>query len=189
MLLFVPLVLAAPPSARLAGSKGALSWTVTPAASGVTIVGRSPEWVVEHEAGPDLAPRRTTRKDTDGSSYTIVYTPAGADVTADGKTTAVAAPGAWDGDTLDVRLGTAVAAGRTDFQFVAVDGESVKAYTFQVSKVGDEQCGAQRCVHEKVTLTGALRWVGPTWEFWYAPDGRLLRFSGPMGDFAADGAR
>lgn len=188
MLILASLALAAPPSVSLTGPKGTLSWTVTPGAN-VKIVGRSPDWVVEHEASATLAPIRTTRKDTDGSSYTIVYTPSGADVTADGRTTSIAAPGAWDGDTLDVRLGTAVAAGRTDFQFVAVDGESVKAYTFQVSKVGDEQCGAHACVHEKVTLAGALKWVGPTWEFWYTRDGRLLRFSGPMGDFRAADAK
>lgn len=190
MFLLVALVSAAPHiptpvSATLTGPTGTLSWTVSAQGTGHRIVGKSPEWVVEHDAGSGLAPLRTTRNDTDGDSYTIVYTPSGADVTRDGKTVSLAAPNAWDGDTLDVRLGAMVAGGHTTFQFVAVDGESAKAYTFDVTKVGDETCGATPCVHEKVQLAGALKWVGPTWEFWYAPDGRLVKFEGPMGKFAA----
>lgn len=184
MLLLAPLALAAPPSSTLSGPNGTLSWSVVETAAEVRIAGRSPKWTVEHTAGPDLAPRRTTRTGPEGT-VTVRYTAEGAEVTRAGETTRVSSPGAWDGDTIDVRLGAAVAAGRRSFTFTAIDAAGAKAYGFEASFVADERCGATACVHEKVVMTGVYRLVGPTWEYWYAPDGRLLRFVGPIGTFTA----
>lgn len=180
---------AAPPSTRLDGPDGTLSWTVTAGADAVTIDGRSPKWRVEHVAGVDLTPRRTTHTDVGGASITVVYTPAGAEVTRDGQTTTIPAPGAWDADTLDVRLGARMAAGSADFEFTAIDAAGAKAYTFDATRVGAESCGSKPCIHARVQLAGLLKYLGPTWEYWYAADGRLVRFSGPIGTFAAEDAR
>lgn len=189
MLLLISLALAAPPSSRLTGPKGTLAWTVSPSAAELRIEGTSPEWKVTHTAGPDFAPRKTVLAKTSGETITVVFTPTGADVTKGGKTTSLAAQGLWDGETLDVRLGALVAAGKTSVSFQAIDLDGVKVYTFDATHVGREQCGATPCDHQKVQLAGMLRFVGPTWEFWYGPDGKLLKFLGPLGDFAAEGAR
>lgn len=189
LFIFASLALAAPPSSRLTGPDGALTWTVTSGAGAVTIAGRSPKWAVDHVADPDLTPRRTTHTDTGGAAITVVYTPSGAEVTREGRTTTISAPGAWDADTLDVRLGTVIAAGGADFAFTAIDAAGAKAYTFDVTRVGSETCGSKPCIHARVQLAGMLKYLGPTWEYWYAADGRLLRFSGPIGAFTAEDAR
>ena len=70
LFIFASLALAAPPSSRLTGPDGALTWTVTSGAGAVTIAGRSPKWAVDHVADPDLRPRRTTHTDTGGATIT-----------------------------------------------------------------------------------------------------------------------
>ena len=44
--------------------------------------------------------------------------------------------------------------------------------------------GSVRCVQENLVMTGVYRLVGPTWNYWDAVDGRLLRFDGPIGSYA-----
>lgn len=187
MLLLASLALGAPPSSSLRGDTGSLTWAVTAAGGEVRVAGRSPRWTVDHVAAADLTPRRTTHTDANGT-VTVTYDATGADIERDGARTRVDAPGLWDGDTLDVRLGAEVAAGHRDLAFTALDAAGGKAYGFQATLVGEERCGATACVHEKVNMTGIYRLVGPTWEYWYGPDGRLLRFVGPIGTFAASEA-
>ncbi len=178
---------AAPPSSVLTGEEGTLSWTVTPGDGDIAIVGRSPKWSVEHVATPGLLPRSTVRSTPDGERVTVTYTASGATVALPGRTVTIDEPGLWDGDTLDVRLGALVAAGTTSVDFRALDVANAKVYSFQARVVGAERCGAIECTRVKVTLTGLLKAVGPKWHFWFGPDGRLLRFDGPIGRYAAEG--
>lgn len=188
LLLVLPHVAsAAPPSSVLTGPEGTLSWTVTARESDLLVVGSSPKWSVEHVASPGLIPRRTVRSSTDGEQVTVEYTQTGAVVTFSDRTVTVERPGLWDGDTLDVRLGSQVAAGTTSLDFSALDPASGKVYAFQARDQGTEQCGEVTCIHVKVTLTGLLKAVGPKWHFWLGPDGQLLRFDGPIGRYAAQG--
>lgn len=175
---------ALPPSSTLTGPTGTLSWTVTAAAGGAHVEGRSPAWTVSHDAAPDLTPKRTVRTEK-GVTVTVDYRADGATVRFPDRVLEVKRPGLWDGDTLDVRLGQEVAKGRTAFGFAALDPASGDAYDFTVEHVGRETCGAVACVHERVRLAGVLKYVGPTFDFWYAPDGRLVRFTGPIGRFDA----
>jgi len=187
--LFVAAALAAPPSSHLTGPEGVLDWSVSTTKDGVTIRGRSPKWAVEHVASADLQPVRTVRRDTDGNEVTVTYSATGAQVTTGERTQTLKGAKLWDGDTVDVRLGAEVAAGRTDLAFQVVDAGGAKVYSMDSALVGDDTCGATPCTHVRVQLTGLLRYVGPTWHYWYGADGALLRFQGPIGSFVAGGAQ
>lgn len=180
--------LAAPPSSTLTGEAGTLSWEVVETAEGVEIRGRSPKWDVVHLARADLSPVRTVRHDADGNEVTVRYATTGAEVTRAGATWPLGGADLWDGDTVDVRLGHLVANGRTDLSFEVVDAASAKTYRMDSALVGREQCGAEPCAHVRVQLAGLLRYVGPTWHYWFDARGRLLRFTGPIGEYRAAGA-
>lgn len=186
MFLLATLAFAAPPpSSTLTGPGGTLKWEITTEGSEVHVHGESPKWQVEHVASADLTPVRTVRTNPDGTVVTIEYGASEAIVTMPNKTLTHTQPGLWDGDTLDVRLGAEAAAGRFEQKFQAVDTGSGKVYKFDSQKVGDEQCGERACTHVLVQLTGMLRWVGPSFHYWFAKDGKLLKFEGPAGEFEA----
>jgi hypothetical protein len=187
VLLFLLAGVALPSSSTLTGPAGTLAWTVAPAGDGVRIEGRSPKWSVTHLANADLTPRRTERTDAAGVRVVVDYTATNATVALPDRTLVVEQPGLWDGDTLDVRLGSLVAGGTQSVDFKALDPASGKVYGFQARPQGRETCGARPCEHVRVNLTGLLRAVGPKWHFWFAADGGLLRFQGPIGDFQAEG--
>lgn len=185
---FVPFfasALATPPSSTLTGAEGTLAWEVSTTSDGVTVRGTSPRWQVEHTARADLTPVRTVHQDPDNGEVVVEFHGDSATVTTSGREKTLRGTGLWDGDTVDVRLGAAVAAGRTDLAFEVVDPGSQKVYSMDSAKVEDTTCGAAACVHVRVQLTGLLRYVGPTWHYWYGADGRLLRFEGPIGHFTA----
>ncbi|MCB9679393.1 MAG: hypothetical protein H6737_30090 [Alphaproteobacteria bacterium] len=186
MLAMILAALAAPPSSHLKGASGELVWEIEARDGGVHVEGRSPKWRVVHEAAADLSPRHTERT-VDGQTTVVDYTAQGATVTfPGGRTVVIETPGIWDGDTLDVRLGQAYADGRPAQVFKAVDTASGKVYRFDSQLVGPDQCGAQACGHVLVQLTGMLRALGPSFHYWFAADGRLLRFEGPAGEFRAE---
>ncbi|MFT7519417.1 MAG: hypothetical protein ACI9MC_001558, partial [Kiritimatiellia bacterium] len=173
--------LAAPPSSDLTGPTGNLTWTTADSGDRITIEGVSPKWSVEHVADKSLNPIRTVHHNGDGTTVTIEYNASGATLVVDGERREVRGAGLWDGDVLDVRLGAEVASGRTNIVFTGLDPSSGKVYSFDTAKVADEMCGASRCTHVRVQLAGWLRHLGPTWHYWYASDGELLRFEGPAG--------
>lgn len=175
--------LAAPPSSSLGGEDGSLTWDVVSSEAEVTLEGRSPKWTVSHTAKADFSPVRTQRTDADGQTLTIDYSAAGATLVKDGKTVELSQPGLWDGDTLDVRLGYLVSVGKPEQTFHAVDSGSAKVYRFDSQNVGAERCGTEACTHVLVQLAGMLRWVGPSFHYWFAADGELLKFEGPAGTF------
>lgn len=85
-----------------------------------------------------------------------------------------------------MRRGHGASQGREACWFKGNDVSSGKAHTFDVSTVGGEPCDPTACARVLVPLTGALRWVGPSWNTWYSPEGQLLRFEGPAGDVAVE---
>jgi hypothetical protein len=177
---------AVPPSSTLTGPTGTLSWTVDVRADGVHLEGRSPKWKVVHDANADLTPRHTEHTNPDGATVVVEYTPTSATaVLADGKTVTHLARDLWDGDTVDVRLGARYAAGTVVTAFSAIDPASGKLYRFDTTLVGTEDCAGTPCGHVLLQLTGVLRWVGPSFHYWYRDDGQLLRFEGPAGAFVA----
>jgi len=175
---------AAPPSSALTGDAGDLTWTVSEKDGRLHITGRAPTWTVVHEARLDLTPIRTERTDTDGT-VVVTYRPDGATVVRRGKTIERRDTNLWDADTLDIRLGALAAAGQPVQAFDAVDPASGKVYGFVTQDLGEENCGNRRCRHVKMTLSGMLKPLGPTWHYWFGGDGTLLRFDGPAGEFAA----
>ena len=177
---------AAPPSSSLTGADGTLSWSVRADGDRLLVDGRSPKWTVRHVARRDLQPIRTERT-ADGHTVTVAYSDSGAVVTLPNKTVTVERAGLWDSETVDVRLGSLVAAGTKTADFAAVDFGNGKVYEFQARLVGEETCGGDPCSHMRVTLAGLLKPVGPKWHFWFGIDGRLLRFDGPLGKFEAEG--
>lgn len=179
--------LAAPPSSTLTGPDGSLSWSVQQSGSSVQVEGASPKWTVKHTASADLRPQRTERHDSTGAVHTIVYDAGGATVTGPDGTERFDVAGLWDADTVDVRLGQLVADGRESVRFQAIDLGGPKVYTFEATVTEQTTCGAVPCAAVELTLTGVLKLVGPTWRYWYAADGGLLRFEGPAGDFSAAG--
>jgi hypothetical protein len=188
-ILLVATALALPPSSTLTSASGAtLTWTITPTSQGVTVDGRSPKWTVHHEANADLTPRRTVRSDAAGRTVTVDYAPDRVVVHLPEKVVNHDAANVWDGDTIDVRLGHLLAAGKTRVTFQAVDPASGDLYGFATAPVGQETCGTQACTHIHVNMTGIYRLVGPSFDYWYAADGQLLRFEGPAGTYAARGA-
>jgi hypothetical protein len=187
--LFFGAALAAPPSSHLTGAEGTLDWAVTSSADGVMVRGRSPNWTVEHQAAADLSPRRTVRHDADGERVVVTYTATGAELQRGERIHTLKGKGLWDGDTVDVRLGAEVAARRTDQAFQVVDAGGGKLYSMDSALVAQDTCGASPCTHVRVQLTGLLRYVGPTWHYWYGADGELLRFEGPIGAYVAGGAQ
>jgi hypothetical protein len=183
------LALAAPPSSALSGDAGKLSWTVAAQGDEVVIDGRSPRWTVHHVADAQLRPVRTERT-ADGRTVVLVYAPGRVTVEIDGRTVVHEAHDIWDGDTLDVRLGSLVASKNSPARvFQAVDSASGKLYRFDSQDLGLETCGARPCRHVLVQLTGLYRFVGPSFHYWYADDGRLLKFEGPIGVYSAADAR
>ncbi|MCO4746398.1 MAG: hypothetical protein KC912_16495 [Proteobacteria bacterium] len=185
--LLVTAALAAPPNSTLEGPGGALTWTTTPSAAGLVIAGSSPKWKVTHQAGADFTPKHTERVDATGTKVVVAYRPDGATVTFEDRVVQIDEDGLWDGDTLDVRLGSLIVADRVEQRFRMIDSSSGKVYGFDSQLVGEESCGASACAHVLVQLTGMLRWVGPSFHYWYAEDGRLLKFDGPAGTFIAPG--
>jgi len=175
--------LAAPVAVRLVGAEGALVWSMDQRGEERVIDGSSPKWRVHHVANADWTPRRTEHWAPDGTLTVIEYAAWGATIRRGDAVWERRQAGLWDGDTLDLRLGSEVAAGHTSFQFSGLDPASGKVYGFDTQKVGDEACGAARCVHVRVQLSGVLRYVGPTWDYWYDATGALLRFEGPAGSF------
>ncbi len=179
---------AAPPSSRLTGDEGVLSWTVAEAGGQVVVDGSSPKWTVHHEATASMTPRKTVRYDADGRKVTVVYGADSVTVTMPSKTVTHDRGDLWDADTLDVRLGHIVSqGGSTDISFDALDPSSGKVYRFDAKTQGSESCGAATCRRVLVRLGGMLKLVGPKWEFWFAPSGQLMRFAGPIGDYASEG--
>lgn len=187
LLLLASTAVAAPPSSTLTGTDGTLSWQISTSGDTVSVQGSSPKWTVTHTADTDLTPRRTTRTNPDGTVVEVTYRPDGVVVKMpDGKTREHAGKGIWDGDTLDVRLGHLVATHQTlDRSFKAVDTGSGKLYGFDVVDEGAESCRKGPCRHVNVSLSGWLKVVGPSFDYWFAADGRLVKFEGPAGDFAA----
>ena len=180
---------AVPPSSTLTGTAGTLSWAVSASGGGVTIDGRSPKWTVHHVAAADLKPIHTERSDSAGARVTVDYTAAGAVVHSGSSEKSVSGADIWDGDTVDIRLGQSVAGGHADVSFHALDPASGSLYGFEARKVADPTCGAAACTQVHMVMTGVYRYVGPSWDYWYGADGRLLRFQGPIGTFAAAGAQ
>lgn len=178
---------AAPPSSQLTGEDGSLTWTVAPAGDGVKVVGKSPKWTVEHTAGKDLSPRSTRRTDPDGAVTTVAWSADTVTVTLPkGKVVTHKDPAIWDGDTLDIRLGERVRTGKPlELSFQAIDTGSGKVYGFDAVDKGTETCPSGPCRHVNVTLAGWLKLVGPSFDYWYASDGRLVKFEGPAGNFVA----
>lgn len=173
-----------PPSSVLTGPEGTLRWTVSSADDGVHVEGSSPRWSVKHRAKPDLTPVRTERTDETGT-VVVTYSAEGATVVRDGKTIERERADLWDADTLDLRLGSLSVAGPVDVRFHALDPASGKVYEFQATDQGQGTCGPHVCHRVQVKLAGLLAPLGPTFVYGYAPDGRLLSFSGPIGDFQA----
>jgi hypothetical protein len=184
-ILWLAAALAAPPSSTLTGPEGTLEWKVESTADGVKLEGRSPKWTVLHEAAADFSPKRTVRTDAIGNEVTVEYSATGAVVKLPTGTVSVDGKGLWDGDAVDVRLGWLVAKGKPENAFQAVDPATGKVYSLDSQLVGNETCGAAPCTHVLVQLTGLLRYVGPSWHYWYAADGKLLRFEGPIGAYEA----
>lgn len=192
MLQLLPLVLsvlgwAAPPSSHLTGDAGALTWTISEAGDVVTVAGSSPKWTVQHTAGTDLRPRATTRTNPDGAVTTVAWADGKVTVTLPGgKLVSHDDPDIWDGDTLDVRLGDRVKRGVDPaVTFSAVDSGSGKVYRFDAVDKGQETCATGPCRHVNVTLAGWMKMLGPSFDYWFASDGRLVKFEGPAGNFAA----
>ncbi len=181
---FFAAALATPPSSTLTGDDGTLSWTVDTTASGITIRGSSPKWTVEHTASADLTPIRTVHNDPDNGEVVVEFSGDSAVITRNGRTKTLSGSNLWDGDTVDIRLGAAVASGRSELAFEVVDPSSGKTYSMDSALVGADTCGASACKHVRVQLTGLLRYVGPTFHYWFGADGQLLRFEGPVGDYA-----
>jgi len=179
---------AAPPSSRLTGDEGVLSWTIAESGGQVVIDGSSHKWTVHHEATPAMKPKKTVRSDADGNKVTVVYGADSVTVTMPKKTVTHDRGDLWDADTLDVRLGHIVSqGGSTDISFDALDPSSGKIYSFDAKTQGSEACGTATCRRVMVRLGGMLKLVGPKWEFWFAPSGQLMRFEGPIGDYASEG--
>ena len=184
-LLFAAAALAAPPSSTLTGSEGTLSWTVQ-TDGGVTITGSSPKWSVTHHAEADFTPVRSTRE-AEGQTWSVVYDATGAAITnPDGTTTRVDKANLWDGDTVDVRLGHHVANGGDSIKFAVLDAAGGKQWPVNATVNRNGGCSVP-CTHVRVQLAGAWRWVGPTWDYWYGTDGKLLTFDGPIGRYTTDG--
>lgn len=183
--LFTLVAIAAPPSSHMSGPDGKLTWDVHTEDGLVHIEGHSPKWHVVHTARPDLTPVHTEHTGTDGHTVTIDYGPQGTVVKLQGREIHYDRTDLWDADTLDIRLGARFAAGDHDMYFSAVDTGSGKVYSFQAHVAGATTCGSTPCTEVDLELTGLLRLVGPSWKYWYAADGRLLRFEGPAGKFAA----
>ena len=183
-LLLAITTLAAPPSTKLSGPEGTLRWDISEEGDTVSVRGSSPSWTVEHVAKADLSPISTVHTSPEDGRFEVRYTATGAEVIHAGTTTTFDTPDLWDADTLDVRLGANVAAERTQLAFSALDVAGGKVYSFDTAKVGEETCRGTPCTHVRVQLTGLLRYVGPTWHYWYGADGQLLRFEGPAGDFS-----
>jgi hypothetical protein len=179
--------LAAPPSSSLSGPSGNLSWQVSEVGGTVTLVGSSPKWKIEHTADAALRPRSTRRTNPDGAVTTAVWE--GDTVTVvmpDGKVVVHNEAGIWDGDSLDVRLGERVRKKLPgDHSFKALDTGSGKVYRFDAVDKGTETCATGPCQKINVTLAGWMKLVGPSVDFWFADDGRLVKFDGPSGEFAA----
>lgn len=183
----VALALAAPPSSRLVGPRGELTWTVTASPEGLDLEGRSPAWTVRHRCAADLTPIRT-EKTTEAGTAVLVYDPAGVDVTLpDGAKVRVDQRGLWDGDALDVRLGVWSISHTEGVSFSAIDSASGKVYAFTARYEGETTHAGGSCRAWRVQVGGVLRWVGPTWDYCYAPDGALVWFSGPIGVFERAG--
>ncbi len=173
--------MAAPPSSTLSGPDGVLRWTVSTSEGAVTVDGSSAAWTVHHQASAALQPIRTERVDKDGARYVTVYDANGASVTGPGGETRFDEAGLWDADTVDIRLGQAIADGADSVRFRAIDVGGPKVYTFQAHVIGAARCGGEPCTAVDLTLTGALRLLGPTWHYWFGSDGKLMRFDGPAG--------
>jgi hypothetical protein len=114
------------------------------------------------------------------------YTSSGATVTLPRKTITHDEPGIWDGDTVAIRLGQSTADGHPEVQLKAIDTASGKVYGFPSGLIGSETCGEGTCTHVKPTLSGMLRAVGPKFGCWFASDGKLLKFDGPIGTYTAE---
>jgi hypothetical protein len=177
--------LAAPPSSHLSGPDGQLTWDVSVQDSQLHVEGHSPKWTVVHAARADLTPLSTEHTDADGRKVSIQYGPTATVVTLPDRQITYQRADLWDADTLDVRIGSRFAAGDHDLYFAAVDTGSGKVYSFQAHAQDPTTCGVTPCTEVDLQLTGLLRLVGPTWKYWYAADGRLVRFEGPAGKFAA----
>lgn len=186
MLLLIALAQALPPSTTLSGSNGTLKWTVTPSSTGVTIDGSSPKWTVHHQATASLQPIHTERRSSEGHVVVIDYSADKAVFTLDGKQSVIEGDHIWDGDVFDIRMGQLVAQGKTEVTFQAIDPDSGTLYGFHASLVGAETCGNTPCQHIHLGMTGMYRLVGPSWEYWYGSDGKLLRFEADFGKFSAN---
>lgn len=176
---------AAPPSSSLTSASGAtLAWTVVTTSAGVTMDGKSPKWTVHHEALADFTPKQTVRSDAAGRKVTVDYGPDHVVVHLPEKDVTHNVANVWDGDSIDVRLGQLVALGKPDVTFQAIDPATGDLYGFAAARVGEETCGTRACTHVHVNMTGFYRLVGPTFDYWYAADGQLLKFEGPAGSYA-----
>lgn len=176
---------AAPPSASLSGPDGTLVWTIAESGGEVRVIGKSPKWTIDHRASPSLAPKSTTRTNPDGSVVTVEWAADKVTVTLPkGKVVTHKDPNIWDGDTLEVRLGDRVRAGKPmNLKFQAIDTGSGKAYGFDVEDKGAASCASGPCQHVHVSLSGWLKYVGPSFDYWFAKDGKLVKFEGPAGKF------
>lgn len=175
-----------PPSTTLQGAAGKITWTVKKEGDKIVIDGKSPRWKVHHEANVNFTPIRTEREGEDGVKVTIVYTAKGAIMTRGEEKFEHEHEGLWDADSVDIRLGATFAANweKEEVKFTAIDTDSGKTYEFLAERIGEEQCRDTRCVHVELGLAGwFMRKVGPSWEYWFAPDGQLIRFEAKWGKF------
>lgn len=175
-----------PPSTTLQGAAGKITWSVKKDGDKIIIDGKSPRWKVHHEANANFTPIRTEREDQDGVKVTIVYTAKGATMTRGDEKFEHEQEGLWDGDSVDIRLGAIFAANweTKEVKFTAIDSDSGKTYEFLAERIAEEQCRETRCVHVELGLAGwFMRKVGPSWDYWFAPDGKLVRFEAKWGKF------
>lgn len=179
IVLFALIALAAPPSSTLTGQQGTVSWQVSERNGQLRLKGAIDGWDVRHTASQSLVPVRTVYTDPKGGMVALEYGEEGVEVRlSDGSIKKLEAQGLWDVGTLPLRLGYEVALGNTALTAVGVDRKG-KLREFDVSKVADEPCGPVACVHVVVRGKGAAG------DYWFGPDGGLMRTEGKRGDFSA----
>ncbi|MDF1562746.1 MAG: hypothetical protein P1V51_06865 [Deltaproteobacteria bacterium] len=185
MLLTAAGALSAPPSTVLKGPLGKLEWKVKTTESGLVIDGTSPKWTVHHEAKADFTPILTKRSNPEGRKVEIRYDAKGADFTVNGEKSRIKQKGLWDSESVDIRLGAITAAGQTEVEFPAIDTDSGKVYTFGAEVKEKTSCQGVPCTHVELHLTGFYKLVGPSWDYWFDAEGKLLRFEAKWGKFKA----
>ena len=185
LLLAIPATaLALAPSTTLTGPNGTLKWTVQKSASGISLDGSSPRWTVKVLTGSDWKPIRTEHTNAEGGLTVIEYSDTGAVLTMPNKEViTIKEAGLWDGDSVDIRLGSLTAKGKGNQKWRSADPDSGKVYSMESNVIEQETCGSIPCTHVRMSLSGLLKAVGPKWHYWFASDGRMVGFEGRPGSF------